>query len=57
MEVADEMSEVMPVDEGLIPDDTVASEDGSSAIESGSNDESTRQPDPKRTKLIKADPN
>jgi len=57
-EAIDAMPEVTPVDDALLPDTADASEDGSSsAMESGSNDESTRQPDPRRTKLIKADPN
>ena len=56
-DMADEMPEVTPVDEALLPDTADTSEDDSSTMESGSNDESARKPDPKRTKLIKADPN
>ncbi|MEL6738137.1 MAG: hypothetical protein AAFO28_04370 [Pseudomonadota bacterium] len=56
-DMAGEVPEVTPVDDALLPDTADASEDGSSAVESGSNDKGARQPDPKRTKLIKADPN
>lgn len=56
-DMAGEMSEVTPVDDALVPQGTDQSEDGSSAMESGSNNDSARQPDPERTKLIKADPN
>ena len=59
-EMVEALPEITPEEEALIAQGTDASDpsDGtSSEMESGSNAESARQPDPKRSKLIKADPN
>ncbi|MEO0590003.1 MAG: hypothetical protein AAFZ11_05525 [Pseudomonadota bacterium] len=61
-EMVEELPVITPEEQALINQGTEASDtsdtsgDGSGAMESGSNDEGARQPDPKRTKLIKADP-
>ena len=59
-EMVEALPEITPEEEALIAQGTDASDPGagaSNAMESGSNDEGARQPDPKRSKLIKADPN
>ena len=59
-EMVEELPEITPEEEALITqgDEAIAPADSvTNGMESASNEEGARQPDPKRSKLIKADPN
>lgn len=59
-EMVEELPEITPEEEALITqgdEATAPADSDTNGMESGSNEEGARQPDPKRSKLIKADPN